>query len=157
MKKVISVLLAMLCVFSVVTVFVYADDDPIQDKLEEVLDIEIDDTPAYGIVYQKGDARTMYMPATTVKFGGPGYAKVPNDKPIAIGKKFRCWKDENGKDVFPGDEIYVGTMVYLTASWSNSGTGVEAIDATIAALNVVVHSIEVALKIIDTAHSFRPA
>ncbi len=155
MKKVISVLLALLCLCFTLTPAVFADE--IKDTLSEEFGLELEDPKAYGIVYQSGDAKTMYMPATTVMFDGPGYCRVSEDYPIAIGKNFRCWKDENGKDVFPGDEIYVGTITYLTASWSASSSNVTAFDTVICALKTMIHMIRISINVINTANEFRSA
>ena len=157
MKKIISVLLALLCLCLTAAPVAFADNDPIKDAVAEELDIEISEPKAYGIIYQKGDAKTMYMPATTVGLHAPGYVRISKDEPIAIGKKFRCWKDSKGNDVFPGTEIYVDTMVYLTASWANDSTNVTALDTVICALKTMIHMLQVSIKVIDTANSYRPA
>ena len=156
MKKVLSVLLALICLFSVMTVVAYADGDLIE-QLGDELGVEIGKDKAYGVVFQAGDAKTMYLPPTQTNLDGPGYMKLSKDEPIAIGKKFRCWKDDKGNDVFPGQEILVDRIVYLTAVWSNDSTKITALDTIICALNTAIHSIQVAINVIDTANEYRKA
>ncbi len=154
MKKIISVLLALICLFSVVSVVAYAADD-LKEQLGQELGLEIGKDKVYGVVFQSGDAKTMYVPPTQTNLDGPGYLKLSKDEPIAIGKNFRCWKDKNGKDVFPGQEIYVDQIVYLTADWSVKSTKLTALDTIICALKTMIHMLQISIKLIDTAYEFR--
>ena len=157
MKRILSVLLALLCLCSVMSVVAHADQVDIKDVISDELGLECEPEKAYGVVFQSGDAKVMYSPPTQIQLDGPGYLKLSKDEPIAIGKNFRCWKDDKGNEVWPGQEIYVDRIVYLTASWSVASTKVNAFDTIICALKVMVHSFEIAIKVIDTANEFRPA
>ncbi len=156
MKKILSVLLALICLFSVAAVFASAEEVDLKDKLYEELGLEVEKDKAYGVVFQQGDAQIMYRVPTQVNLDGPGYLKLTKDEPIGVGKKFRCWKDDKGNDVYPGQEILVDRIVYLTADWSTASTKITALDYVIAALKAMIHSMEVSIKIIDTANEFRP-
>lgn len=156
MKRIIALLLALLCLYTALSVCVYAADD-IKDVLEEQMGLELEDEKAYGVVFQAGNAKTMYMPATQIGFDCPGYVRISEDYPIAIGKDFRAWKDSNGDDVWPGDSIYVDKIVYLTADWSNASTNVTAFDTVVCALKTMIHSIQIAIHVINTANEFRAA
>lgn len=156
MKKILSVLLALICLFSAMSVVAYADQVDLKDVISDEIGIEIKGEKAYGVVFQQGNAQVMYRVPTQVNLDGPGYLKLTNDEPIGVGKNFRCWKDENGNDVFAGQEILVDRVVYLTADWSVSTTHITALDYIICALKAMIHSLQVAIKVINTANEFRP-
>ncbi len=111
-KKVLSVFLAILCVFGMISTAVYAvdsflgedDDDPIE-KL-------------FGLYY-KVDSLTgvsvMYKPNPTITLNTPKIVEVSGDLPLAVDYEFYAWQDENGKIYYPGDDIYVNAKITLYA------------------------------------------
>ncbi|MCM1543796.1 MAG: hypothetical protein NC110_00700 [Ruminococcus sp.] len=110
MKKVISVLLAMLCLLSVFTCSISALS----------LTEEEEESTLYGITYQKEtleNVKMIYKPNPSLRFDRPGYVTVTKDTPIAINHDFICWKDENGKLYYEGDKVYVDGEVTLYAVW----------------------------------------
>lgn len=106
MKKIIAILLSVICLFSVFAVAVSAADDEGATLL-------------YGISYdiETAGVKVMYSPTVSLKFPGEGYTVVTKDTPIAIDHDFVCWKDENGKFYYEGDRIYVNGLVTLSAVW----------------------------------------
>jgi len=101
MKKILALLLAVVCLFSVLTVGLTAaakDDDPIT-----------------GIVYEKGGVPLMYIPNSTYSFEGPAWLTVTTDKPIPADAnyEFMYWLDKDGKRVDPGQSIYVTQEIVL--------------------------------------------
>ena len=114
MKKLLSVLLAVLCLFSMFTVCAGADN-----IIDEISD-EFDDQAVYCIIYQSetlSQVKLMYVPSPTTALDAPGYVTVTNDTPIAIDYDFVCWKDGHGRYYKPGDKIYVNGTVTLYPVW----------------------------------------
>ena len=122
MKRILSVLLALICLFSVVAVVAHAEDIDLKDVIREEMGLEPEEEKIYAIEFHQGDAQIMYRVPTQVRFDGPGYVRLTKDEPVAVGKNFRCWKDVNGKDVYPGQEILVDHLIELTADWSVATT-----------------------------------
>lgn len=111
MKKLLALLLALLCVFSLFSASVSAAGI-IDDKDKEAC--------AYYITYQNetlSGIKLMYKPNPTVSFDGPGYVTVTNDTPIAVDHDFICWKDKEGKFYYEGDRVYVYGEITLYAVW----------------------------------------
>lgn len=116
MKKLLALLLALLCVFSLFSVSVSAANvststPPIGGEEEK---------GPYCIFYKNetlSGVKLMYTPGPSVSFGGPGYVTVTKDTPIAIDHDFVCWKDENGKLYYEGDKVFVNGEVNLYAVW----------------------------------------
>ncbi len=101
MKKILALLLAVICLFSVLTVgLTAAAEDDNQD-------------PIYAIVYEKGGVPVMYLPAPSVSIKGPGWITVTTEKPVAAGYEFMYWVDKDGNRVDPGDKLYVTEQVVL--------------------------------------------
>ena len=113
MKKLLSVILAALCIFSVFacTAAAGAFDDILPEE----------EGGLYCIVYQSevaSQVTMMYVPNPSMSFDGPGYVTVSNDTPIAIDHDFVCWKDGKGHYYKPGeDKIYVNGTVTLYPVW----------------------------------------
>ena len=101
MKKIIAVLLAVLCVASVLSVGLSAAAE------------NENDTKIYAIIYAKGGVPIMYEPSPTFRFDSPGWATVSADTPIAADYDFVCWIDKDGNRYYPGDKIYVDHEVKL--------------------------------------------
>ena len=101
MKRFIAVLLAVLCVASVLSLGLTAAAAD-------------EDTRVYAIIYAKGGVPVMYEPSPTFRFDQPGWATVSADTPIAADYDFVCWIDKDGNRYYPGDKIYVDHEVKLT-------------------------------------------
>lgn len=101
MKKIIAVLLAALCLFSVFSfgLSVAAEKE--------------DDTKIYAVIYAKGGVPVLYEPTPTFRFDKPGWVTVSADTPIAVDYDFVCWIDKDGNHIYPGDKIYVDHEVKL--------------------------------------------
>ena len=111
-KKVLSVFLAILCLFGMISTAAFAlggilggeDDDP----LEQIYGVYYTIDPISGI-------SVMYKPNPTITFNTPKIVEVSGDLPLAVDYEFYAWKDENGKVYYPGDDIYVNSKLTLYA------------------------------------------
>jgi len=101
MKRIIAVLLAVLCVASLFTFGLSAAAE------------NEDDTKIYAVIYAKGGVPVMYEPTPTFRFDRPGWVTVSADTPIAADYDFVCWIDKDGNHIYPGDKIYVDHEVKL--------------------------------------------
>lgn len=117
MKKLLAILLSMLCLMSVCSSVGFAVND---DSVIGIISSAMDDDLLYCITYQKetlSNVSMMYKPNPSMSFDGPGYVTVTKDTPIAVDHDFICWKDKNGKLYYEGDKIYVDGEVTLYAVW----------------------------------------
>ena len=115
MKKVIAVILSILCVLSCFAPAVCAIEDPGLIGM-----LEPEEPMIFTLVYKNqtlSGVKMMYQPNPNLSFGGPGYVTVTKDKPIAIDHDFVCWKDEDGKLYYAGDKFYVDGECELYAVW----------------------------------------
>lgn len=107
MKKVIAILLSVICLFTAFAVAVSAENS--------------DDgaTLLYGITYEAESTgvKVMYSPRISLKFPGEGYVTVTKDTPISIDNDFVAWKDEDGKLYYEGDKVLVDGLITLKAVW----------------------------------------
>jgi len=120
MKKLIAILLAILSLISILSVAAAAldADNPFGIDKE-------DEKPLYIIIYKKynnGDEVT-YMPAPTYSYTGPRNLTITTDTPIAIGKEFQYWVDDEGNTYNPGQEIWVEKEIHLYAIFSDASSG----------------------------------
>lgn len=132
MKKVLAIILAILCLTSCFGVTSYAGLDEIVDGIGGSLGLpeqeESEDAAlSYGIHY---DMETlsfiplMYKPSPTITFKAPVMAKVTTDTPLSVDYEFICWKHaETGKYYYPGDPIEVTGMVTLYAVFEEKQDG----------------------------------
>lgn len=110
-KKVLSVFLAILCIFGMISTAVYAmdnyfgeDDDPIENL--------------FGLYYKVdtlAGVSVMYKPNPTITFNTPKLVEISGDLPLAVDYEFYAWKDENGTIYYPGEDIYVDGKIILYA------------------------------------------
>lgn len=121
-KKVLSVFLAILCIFGMISTAVYAgdfiggilgDDMPstepdIDAALENGIHYEID--PLSGV-------SVMYKPNPDIEFTVPSWVTVTSDVPLAVDYVCYAWKDEAGNYYYPGNEIFVVGKKTLYAVW----------------------------------------
>lgn len=117
MKKIIAVMLSILCVLACFAPAVCAIEDPGLIGM-----IEEEEPMIFTLVYKNqtlSGVKMMYQPNPNLSFGGPGYVTVTKDKPLAIDHDFVCWKDENGKYYYAGDQFYVDGECELYAVWED--------------------------------------
>ena len=115
MKKVIAVILSILCVLTCFAPAVCAIEDPGLIGM-----LEPEEPMIFTLVYKNqtlSGVKMMYQPNPNLSFGGPGYVTVTKDKPIAIDHDFVGWKDEDGKLYYAGDKFYVDGECELYAVW----------------------------------------
>ena len=141
MKKIIAILLCVLCLFSSVTIIASAEDGII-GKISSIIGLESDDDIGYGITYDSnksasGVSGVMYEPKPTVTIRDKGTYTVTEDIPLAIDYEFVCWVDkETGKKYYAGDKYYVNGQKTLYAVW------VEKSDNNIRIIRVILTSFE---------------
>ena len=153
MKKLIAILLSVLCLFSALACPALAGaDDLLEDVLESELGVtkeegEIDDVLMYGIHYEMQTLTTVsitYMPSPTITFKQPVTAKVTLDTPLSIDYQFVCWKEEKtGKLYYPGDEIEVTGEITLLAVWE------EKTDKYPRVIRVIINALETLNRLIS--------
>lgn len=125
MKKILAVLLSVLCIFGMVPTAFAASDNIIGDIVEDYLGVteedEIDQEMMYGIHYEMEPitpVSIMYKPNPTITFQTAVVVKVTSDTPISVDYNFVCWRHgETGEYYYPGDEIEVTGKVVLYAVW----------------------------------------
>lgn len=124
MKKILAIILAVLCLTSCVGVTGYAATDDVINGIGGALGLPEqeegeEDFLSYGIHYEMQMITTvklMYKPAPTITFKAPTTAKVTTDTPLSVDYEFVCWKHaETGELYYPGDPIEVTGMVTLYA------------------------------------------
>lgn len=108
MKKFLCIALSLLCIFSLFSFSISAEDAQYYISYE----------PSSG-----SQATYTFMPSPTV-LETAGYANITTDKPIVSGYTFKYWADANGQIYQPGDVMYVGgpTVLYPVLSKGSGGT-----------------------------------
>ena len=128
MKKIIAVLLCVVCLFSSMSMATCALDGIISN-VSGALGLEQDDPIGYGITYDSnaflsGVSSVMYEPRPTVKLNNPGTYTVTDDFPLAVDYQFVCWKHKDTKKLYyAGDKIYVDGQITLVAVWEPKTDG----------------------------------
>lgn len=127
MKKILAVLLSILCIFSVFSTTAFAaPGDIIGGVVEDYLGVTqeddgIDQQMMYGIHYEMEPislVSIMYKPSPTITFKQPCMAKVTTDTPLSVDYEFMYWRHgETGEIYNPGDDIEVTGVVTLYAVW----------------------------------------
>ncbi|MBQ8504608.1 MAG: hypothetical protein IJ491_10090 [Clostridia bacterium] len=126
MKKILAVLLSVLCIFSAVSTTAFAaTDNIIGEVVEDYLGVTeedgIDQQMMYGIHYEMEPitlVSVMYKPNPSITFDQPMITKVTKDTPISIDYEFLYWRHgETGEIYYPGDSIEVTGKVTLYAVW----------------------------------------
>ena len=118
MKKIIAILLCVLCLFSSVTIIASAEDGII-GKISSIIGLESDDDIGYGITYDSnksasGVSGVMYEPKPTVTIRDKGTYTVTEDIPLAIDYEFVCWVDkETGVNYLYHSGGYSGGLTVL--------------------------------------------
>ena len=132
MKKVIAIILAVLCFISCFGVTGYAGLDEVIGGIGGSLGLpeqeESEDAVlSYGIHYEMETlsmVSLMYKPSPTITFKAPVMAKVTLDTPLSVDYEFVCWQHaETGEYYYPGDPIEVTGMVTLYAVFEEKRDG----------------------------------
>ena len=158
MKKLLAVILSVLCIFSLFSVCASAGN-VVDDMGELVEQLEEDKEPLlFCITYQNqtlSGVKMMYKPNPTVNLKGPGTVHVTNDTPLAISHDFVCWRDENGKLYYAGDEFYVDGECTLYAVWEEKTDNDPYVLRVIkCAIGVFVRMVQKALGIFEDVEEF---
>ncbi|MBR3816757.1 MAG: hypothetical protein IKJ27_08540 [Clostridia bacterium] len=124
MKKIIAIILSLICLASCAAIPASAaTGDVIEDVIEDYIGVtkeeDIADQMMYGIHYEMPvltAVKLMYKPKPTITFKAPTMAKVTLDTPLSVDYEFVYWQDsETGTVYYPGDEIAVDGVVTLYA------------------------------------------
>lgn len=142
MKKIIALMLSIICLFSCMTVS--ASAGVLDDVLYNVtvnMGMEPDEPIIYGITYDSdkllSGVAPMYMPSPTFSFTKPGTYVVTDNVPLAVDYEFVCWvEEETGKLYYAGDTIYIDGNKTLLAKWTPKT------DNNIRPIRVIVTAIE---------------
>ena len=124
MKKIMAIILAVLCFASCLGVTGYAGVDELAGTVGGIIGLPEEEESEeealyYGIHYDMETltlVKLMYEPSPTMTFKAPTTAKVTTDTPLSVDYEFVCWKHaETGKLYYPGDEIEVNGKEVLYA------------------------------------------
>lgn len=164
MKKLLAVLLAILCAFSAFSVCAINEDEledifgdhfgvPDEEGEEEVL--------SYGIHYEMALLSTqtiLYKPSPSITFNAPTDMVVTNDFPIAVDHNWVCWKDQKtGKLYYPGDTIHVDGKITLIAVWEEKTDNYPGfVRSAIAGVQALIKLIEKFLGVFNLINSTKP-
>ncbi len=164
MKKILAVLLSVLCIFSMLSVSAFAIGDIFEGVIGDYVGITeeddgIDAQMMYGIHYKMDtitNVSIMYMPNPTITFKQPVTAKVTTDTPLSVDYQFVCWKHgETGELYYPGDPIEVTGAVTLYAVWEEkSDSESRVIRVITTALETLKRLIQQFLGIIEDVEDF---
>ena len=123
MKKLLAVIMCLLCLVSSMAVSVSAADGIIE-TIGEILGIESEEEViGYGITYDSnklysGVSGVMYEPKPTVTIRNKGTYTVTDDKPLAIDYQFVAWQNrDTGKLYYAGDKFYIDGQITFYAVW----------------------------------------
>ena len=122
-KKVLSVFLAILCIFGMISTAVYATSDVISNIFGDDLpsmEPDIDERLYYGIHYEVdalSGISVMYKPNPDIEFTVPSRVRVTSDTPLSVDYECYAWRDEAGNLYYPGNEIVVTGKITLYAVW----------------------------------------
>ena len=166
MKKLLAVLLAVLCAFSAVAVSASAfNSGDLSDILGDHLGIEQEEDEAdilsYGIHYEMAMLSTvtlLYKPSPSITFETPKEMVITNDYPIAVDHDWVCWKDqETGELYYPGDTIYVDGKITLVAVWEEKTDNYpKFIRSAIAGVQALIKLVERFLGVFNLINSTKP-
>ena len=165
MKKLLAVLLAMLCVFSL-AIPAFAGVDELGGVIEDYFEIEKEEDEAdilsYGIHYEMDTLSLVtlfYTPSPSITFNTPVDMTVTEDTPIALDHDWVCWKDpKTGKLYYPGDVIHVDGKITLVAVWAEKTDNYPSfIRSAIAGLKAFIKVIEKFLGIYKAVGDSKPA
>ncbi len=137
MKKILAVLLCLICLFSSVSMTASAGlFEDVVSAITVNMGMEPDEPIIYGITYDSNSILSgvsiMYMPSTTFKFTNPGTYTVTDDIPLSIDYEFVCWEDEDtGKLYYAGDKIYIDGQKTFYAVWKPKTDGKNRVIRTI--------------------------
>lgn len=111
-KKVLSIFLAILCVFGMISTVAVAFDLGLGEDEDDPLN------KLYGLYYEIDPYNTvpvMYKPSPTIVLNTPKIVEVSGDLPLAVDYEFYAWKTEDGTIYYPGEDIYVNGKITLYA------------------------------------------
>ncbi|MBE6776373.1 MAG: hypothetical protein E7543_09325 [Ruminococcaceae bacterium] len=133
MKKLLAVLLCVICLFSCLAPSAGAAKGGVIGEItvnffERLLgeEFEQDTSIGYGVIYDTdplSGVSVVYKPSPSVSFENPGTYTITSDTPLSIDYEFVCWKDSHGNRYDAGDKIYVDGTVTLTAVWVEKNDG----------------------------------
>lgn len=166
MKKLLAILLALICAFSVVSVSAAAAyTDGINGAIDDYFGFEQEEDEAdilsYGIHYEMDPLSMVtlfYTPSPSITFNAPTDMVVTSDTPIALDHDWIAWKDPTTNTFYyPGDVIHVDGKVTLVAVWAEKTDNYPSfIRSAIAGLKAFIKLIEKFLGIYDAVQNPTP-
>lgn len=126
MKKIIALLMSVICLVTCMGIPVSAFED-IPGNIGGNIGLEPDEPIIYGIVYEMetlDGVSILYKPSPTFSFSSPGTYTVTNDTPLSVDYEFVCWEhEETGKHYYAGDKLYIDGQEVLIAVWKPKTDG----------------------------------
>lgn len=155
MKKLISVLLAIITIFSAFSLSAAAATTAFVDLFPE------DEGIVRMIEYKKdtlSGVRMVYQAGNTLVLENTKYAQISEDTPIAIDHDFICWKDKTGREYYPGDIIKVEGTVTLYAVWAKKTDNESQVVRTVkAGIEALLRILKTILSVFEDAKDFDDA
>ena len=158
-KKVLSVFLAILCVFGMISTAVYAAEDILGGIIGDDLTMEpdIDERLYCGVHYEVNSLSgisVMYKPNPDIEFNIPSKVKVTGDMPLAVDYECYAWRDEAGNLYYPGYDILVTGKITLYAVWKEKEDNDHRVIRTIkTAFQTLIRTIQSFLGIFDVINT----
>ncbi len=129
MKKLLAVILSVICVFSCFALPASAAGGTgllgeLADSFFEKLlgtGLEEDTSLTYGVNYEIDSLdgiSVVYKPNPSISFKNPGTYTITSDTPLSVDYEFICWEDTDGNHYYAGDKLYVDGTVTLYAVWA---------------------------------------
>ncbi len=165
MKKLLAVLLAIICVFSGFSVCALDLSGMLGDIVEDQFGVPSEEDEAdiltHGVHYEMSMLSTetiLYSPSPSITFNAPTDMVITNDYPIAVDHNWVCWKEQKtGKLYYPGDTIHVEGKVVLIAVWEEKTDNYPGfIRSAIAGVQALIKLIEKFMGVFNTINSTKP-
>ena len=152
MKKLLAVLLALICTFSLFSTAASAiDTGALGDVIGDYIGMttEKDEAAAleYGIYFETSTfsfVTVLYKPVHTLAFDAPKIVTLTDDTPVAVDHNWIAWKDqETGKLYYPGDKVEVTGKMTFVAVWE------EKTDNYPSFIRMAIAGVQAFIKLID--------
>ena len=162
MKKLLAILLAIICAFSAFSVSALDLGGTLGDILGDQFGIESEedegDFISNGIYYEMSLLSTetiIYTPTMSLTFEVPTDMVIPNDYPIAVDHNWVAWREQStGKLYYPGDTIHVEGKVVLIAVWEEKTDNYPGfIRSLIAGVQAMLRMIEKAISALGSVNA----
>ncbi len=164
MKKIIALLLCLVCLISSVGMTASAANvfNEVLTNITIGMGLEPDEPIIYGIIYDSNrllsGVTILYKPSPTFSFTKPGTYTVTDDIPLAVDHKFVCWEDEEtGKHYYAGDKIYINGQRTFLAVWTpKTDNNIRPVRAIVTAIEALRRTLQAFFGFYDPKYEIDP-